>query len=208
MERNTTFLKGEYYHVFNRGINKEKIFFSTSDQNHFQKLLYTRNTLERIDSSRVKGVPLHKIKRGDTLVNILTYALMPNHFHLLLQEKEDGGISKFMGKLGTAYSMYINTKHSRTGPLMCRPFRSKHIDSDEYFRWVVSYIHMNPSELTQNGSIKDFLLKYPFSSYIDYYGSVREEKLLIEQDKLPFPSSELESINIMTKTLHEEEQLI
>ncbi len=208
MERNLNFVVGEYYHIYNRGINKNKIFFEKGDQKHFQRLLYTRNTHDRIDSTRVKGVPLHKIPRGGTLVNIVAYALMSNHFHILIEEKQEGGISKFMGKLGTAYSMYVNTKYSRSGPLMCRPFRSKHIDSDEYFRWVISYIHINPSELSGDISVTDFLAKYPFSSYVDYYKSPREETLLLEKKSLPFPATQLESIETMTKILHEEENLI
>ena len=78
----------------------------------------------------------YKMAQGSLgpLVEIVAYAQMDNHFHLLIKEIQDSGIVKFMSKLLTAYSTYMNKKYDRTGPLMCRPFRAKHVDSDEYFR--------------------------------------------------------------------------
>jgi len=198
MERSLTYLPNNYYHIYNRGINKREIFFDKNDWKHFQTLLYTRNSTKRIDSTRVKRLPLHKIDRGETIVDLAAYVLMPNHFHLLLKEKVEGGISSFMGKLGTAYSMYINTKYERSGPLMCRPYRSKYIDSDEYMRWVLSYIHMNP--VKKNPNISQ-LNNYHYSSYPDYYQPNRPESTIINKECLPFSFQELEDINSMLNIL-------
>lgn len=203
MERTTAFSVDNYYHVFNRGVNKQLIFNSESDYVHFQKLLYTRNTRKRIDSSRVKKLPFNKIDRGETVVDIVAYALMPNHYHLLLHEKQDGGISSFMSKLGTAHAMYMNTKYERTGPLMCRPFRSRHADSDEYLKWLLSYIHLNPLEILSTLNLQS-LKDYKFSSYFDYYSnSHRDEEMIIETNKLPFDIKSLEAVADMKETLKE-----
>ena len=83
------------------------------------------------------------------LVSILSYCLMPNHFHLILYEHTENGISKFMGKLLTAYSMYFNKKYDRSGPLFTHPFRSEHINNDSQYMYIFSYIHLNPLSIIQ-----------------------------------------------------------
>lgn len=193
MERTVTFEIGNFYHVYNRGVDKMRIFRQPTDYIHFQKQLFTRNSDKRIDSARVKGVPFNKIDRGNTIVDVVAYALMPNHFHVLLHEKQRGGISTFMNKLGTAHAMYFNTKYERSGPLMCRPFRAKHVDSDEYFRLVFSYIHLNPCEIVANHSLG----AYPYSSYPDYYEDNRAEAVLLNKAVLPIDSAELEDLSVM-----------
>ena len=86
-----------------------------------------------------------------TYCDILAYCLMPNHFHLLLQDAlpAGGGISKFMQKVGTAYTMYFNASRERAGNLFVKPFRSKHVSDDRYFKRVAQYIHFNPIELME-----------------------------------------------------------
>ncbi|MCD5384607.1 MAG: transposase, partial [Candidatus Pacebacteria bacterium] len=223
MERHVPFEEGEYYHVYNRGVDKRKIFFSEGDWNHFMWLLFARNSEGHIRAPRKK--PQANGQRGsltilpmdanrETLVDICAYALMDNHFHLLLKEKQEGGISKFMGKLLTAFALYMNTKYDRTGPLMCRPFRAKHIDSDEYLRWVISYIHLNPVDQVEPkwkefgvSSLKEtqeFLSKYKYSSYSDYFtigqrGSLttRQEGAIINKDALPIDISDLDNLKEM-----------
>lgn len=140
-------------------------------------------------------------------MNILAYSLMPNHFHILLQEISRGGVSKFMLKLMTSYSMYFNIKNERSGPLFVRPFRAKHVDSDEYFRWVFSYVHLNPLDIQFPGwkerGISDgeatqaFLLDYPFSSYKDYAGPTRPERAILNPGALPVDVKDLEDIGVM-----------
>ena len=122
-------------------------------------------------------VKIFEEKQGETLVDIIAYALMPNHIHLLLKEKIEGGISRFMLKLMTAYSMYFNTKHERSGPLFTRPFRSRHVGSDEYLQWLFAYILLNPLDIHQKNwkeqGLKDkraaqvFLREYRYGSFSD-----------------------------------------
>ena len=136
-----------------------------------------------------------KIKRGKELVNIGAYCLMPNHFHLLLQEKEDGGISRFMQKLLTGYTMYFNKRQDRTGALFQGKFQSRHVDEDNYLKYLVAYIHLNPVKLIdtkwkENGisnreRAEKYLEEYSYSTYPEYTGKDRVEKAIIERDSLP-----------------------
>ncbi len=144
------FAPNEWYHCYSRGIDKRTIFESPSDHERFMQLLYLTNTTSALHRSNIKEWQTEVIvdlPRTNTLVSLGAYCLMPNHFHLLIHEDNEGGISKFMQKLGTAYTMYFNLKYERSGGLLTRPFRARHISNDEYFQHVVNYIHMNPIEL-------------------------------------------------------------
>jgi putative transposase len=196
MQRRTLFIEGEHYHIYNRGVDKGNVFRNQKDWEHFQYLLYLSNGTNPLAFNRVRGDPF-EWSRGKTLTDILAYAVMPNHFHLIVREKTKGGISKFLGKFLTAYSMYFNTKYNRSGPLFCRPSRAKHIDSDEYFRWVFAYVHLNPIDLLESDwkekGLRDtekarlFMQSYSFSSFPDYFGEARQESRILEKKALPIP---------------------
>jgi putative transposase len=194
VDRKNPFVAGEYYHVYNRGVDKRDIFHEPRDWDRLRDGMYICNTGKAI---KFRDLPLDifSFERGETLVDIFAYALMPNHFHMILGEKKEGGISAFTGKLLTSYSMYFNTKYERTGPLMCRPFRSSHIGNDDYFRWVFSYVHLNPLELIEPGwkerGIRDagrarvYLASHAHSSYSDYFVGDRKESRVLAKDALP-----------------------
>lgn len=209
MERKTQFIQGEFYHVYNRGIDKRKIFFTENDKKHFQNLLLLKNDSgqrrmrwDREDSSQLmgKGSPC-------PLVAIIAYVLLDNHFHLVLKELEEGGISKFMSKLLTAHAMYMNKKYERTGPLMCRPFRAKHIDSDGYFRWLIAYVHLNTLDMLfenwkEEGirnikKAQTFLETYKYSSFLDYFGKARPENNILARSSLPINIKDLDDVRKM-----------
>src|SRR3989344_6922004 len=107
--------KSEYYHVFNRGVDKRNIFLGNYDKSRFQKLLYICNGTKVVHFSNLyelaKSNEIYSIERGNLLVDIGAYCILSNHFHLLLRERRAGGISRFMQKLSTAYTMYFN-KHN------------------------------------------------------------------------------------------------
>lgn len=115
---------------------------------------------------------------------------MNNHYHLLLREIAENGISRFMQKVGTGYSMYFNAKNQRIGNVFVKPFRSKHIVDDIYLRHVLQYIHLNPAEIFEPGwkkgivadmrSLERQLAEYPFSSLVDYHGSTRPELAVLD----------------------------
>jgi len=199
MERKVKFVPGEYYHLFSRGVEKRKIFLNTKDYERFMALLYIMNRPDSFHFTNfLKNKKLAEIfdePKEKSLVSILSYTLMPNHFHILVCENEEGGISKFMSRLLTAYSMYFNTKYERSGPLFTRPFRSQHISEESQYLWIFSYIHLNPikiikKDFKENGigdknSVQKFLKSYKYSSYIDYYGIDRPESKILDFSRIP-----------------------
>ncbi|MEI8175112.1 MAG: transposase, partial [bacterium] len=127
--RTTSLVQGEYYHIYNRGNSKQKIFHDKEDYLRFISLLYISNSSESFnlyDLHRDTNFNVYEIERINFLVNVGAFCLMPNHFHILITEKIEGGISKFMQKLSTAYSMYYNKKYKRTGGLFEGKFKSQH----------------------------------------------------------------------------------
>ena len=176
MQRKTAFAEGEYYHIYSQGVEKRKIFLNTKDYNRFLALLYIMNQDEPFRMENfLRSNKLENIfdeKRAETLVSIVGYCLMPNHFHLILYEHIENGISKFMGKLLTAYSMYFNTKYQRSGSLFSHPFRSEHISNEPQYLYIFSYVHLNPISILEgkwkeNGvknkkATEEFLKKYHF----------------------------------------------
>lgn len=136
-----------------------------------------------------------EVKVDKSLVDIFAYSLMPNHFHVLLRQKTDGSITVFMKKLATAYSMYFNTKYEHSGVLFQGRFKSKHVGEDDYFRYLFSYIHLNPAELIEPKwkeqgvsnveSFKKFMTEYVYSSHNDYIGAARPERAIISFDEAP-----------------------
>ena len=195
MERRIVFSEGEYYHIYNRGVDKRNIFMEGNDYVRFQKMLYVANSTKPVVYKTIQGVPLDKIERDEQIVAIGAYCLMPNHFHILVKEISEGGITRFMEKLGTGYSMYFNKKYNRTGFLFQGNFKAEHVDSDEYLKYLYSYIHLNPVKLIdptwKEVGIRDaettrvYLENYHSSSYPDYLGVDREEKLILSKNEFP-----------------------
>ena len=186
------FVVDEWYHCYNRGVDKRKIFEDVRDYERFLLGLFVGNSEIPVHISNLKSSRLQEalnddsLERGDPLVEIGAYCLMPNHFHLLIRETTEGGIAKFMQKLCTGYTMYFNTKYERTGALLSGTFKSKHVSDDRYLKHLVSYIHLNPAELfnpkwkigqENPHKIKKNLEEYRYSSLPDFFGQKRLESL-------------------------------
>lgn len=202
--RKTTFVVGEYFHIFNRGNSKQKIFHDLQDYRHFIGLLYLLNTQENrnlYDLKRNHHFDIYSVVNKNPLVSIGAYCLMPNHFHIILTEKIEGGLSKFMQKVATAYVMHHNNKYQRTGSLFEGKFKSEHANNDRYLKYLFSYIHLNPIKLIdknwKKNGIKnreetlDYLYKYEFSSYLDFLGVQRNQNKILNIKDFPiyFPTS-------------------
>lgn len=194
--RNLDFSIEQYYHVYNRGTDKRDIFLDDADRQRFIKLLFIANgSTPFVFRELPKGLLYTEFDRGESITAIGAYCLMPNHFHLLLKETGENGISKFIGKVLTSYSSYFNKKYSRSGSLFEGTFKAKHLDSDEYLKYIFSYIHLNPVKLIdpnwkENGiknydKSKKYLNEYPYSSYLDYIGNNRLESKIINKDVFP-----------------------
>ncbi len=196
MLRKDPFITGEYYHLYNRGIDKRVIFKSVRDYRRFMMLLYLANSTKsfRLDDILKKQQKNFEeiliMDKDKSLVAIGAWCLMPNHFHLMVRQEVDGGITKFMKKLGTGYSMYFNIKYERQGALFGGLFKSKLVDADDnYMKQLFAYIHLNPldtvfynwQENIEKSSLdmKEFLDRYEYSSYQDFLGVDRIEKHLL-----------------------------
>lgn len=215
--RNFTLAPGEFYHLYNRGTDKRKIFNNKKDYARFLALLYLCNRTTPADL-KFQGRNLEEIvqkeagKDPDKLIDICAFCLMPNHFHLLVREKTDNGISKFMQKLTTGYTMYFNKQYERTGGLFQGSFKSTHADNDPYLSYLISYIHLNPvklidpkwkeSGIKDRGRAENFLRDYQFSSYKDYLEGGRVEEKIINKTALPeYFQTPKEFQNIVTEWL-------
>ena len=199
--RKVPFAPGEFYHIYNRGNSKQVIFHDKQDSDRFLALLYAVNTKQNV-ALRLVFEDMYKFERGERLVSIGSHCLMSNHFHLLLTEVDEGGISKFMQKLTTAYSMYYNKKYIRTGGLFEGKFKSEHAGKDRYLKYLFSYIHLNPLKIINKNwktdGIKnkqkalEFLKNYTYSSYEDYQGVQRPEGAILNREAFPdyFPTKQ------------------
>lgn len=216
--RKHAFTLGEYYHVYNRGNSRQNIFLDTHDHGRFQRMLYLTNGCKhvRIDLIRDSGVDFYKFKQDQHLVAIGAYCLMPNHFHILLTPLVEGGVSLFMQKLSTGYSMYFNQRHGRTGSLFEGKFKSQHANEDIYLKYLFPYIHMNPLKLIDpqwkdkgvmnKRRAQQYLERYPFSSLMDYLGWKRDENRILHTNSFPQYFDDPESVRKNMYTWFSERQ--
>lgn len=161
------FVNGEYYHIYNRGVEKKPIFNIRRDYTRFLKTInYYQFAGPKPKLSRFLFNPdlIVKPNLNDKIVEIVCYCLMPNHFHFLVKQLKDGGITEFVSKLSNSYTKYFNTKHTRVGPLFQGEFKAVLVTSDEQLIHVSRYIHLNPAVayLVKN------LDQYEWSSYSEY----------------------------------------
>lgn len=143
---------GEYYHIYNRGVDKRIIFSDDYDVERFVLSMIEFNVIEPIGSIYEKRFSDKKLgretsKKDETeeqkLVDVVAYCLNPNHFHLLLKQTSDGGISEFMKRLSGGYTKYYNHKYERSGVLLQGVFRAIHVNSNEYLLHVSAYVNLN-----------------------------------------------------------------
>jgi putative transposase len=201
--RETDFFEGEYYHIYNRGNSKQKIFLDDKDRERFLKLLYLCNSEQKIDFKNdivKRKINAWDFEKGESIVNIGAWVLMPNHFHLYITPRTnarrssnsiENTITNFMHRVLTAYVKYFNAKYQRTGSLFEGNFKSVHIKKDTQAKYLFSYIHLNPLKLIypklKEEGIKDkkkaldFLNSYKWSSYFEYLEIFRPENLIINR---------------------------
>lgn len=195
--RSVSLASGEFFHIYNRGTDKRQIFFDKADHQRFQELLYLCNSAEKINVRDIRKTyqNIFEYERDESLVSIGAYCLMPNHFHLLLKGNSDNGITKFMNKVSTGFSMYFNKRYDRKGSLFQGKFKAEHADTDEYLKYLYAYIHLNPVKLIdakwKEEGVKDaakaynFAASFAYSSLPDYLGQVRPENAIINTKLFP-----------------------
>ena len=172
--RKIPFATGEYYHLYNRGIDKRNVFSNQKDLNRFFQSMIEFNTTKPIGSiyenSFVKSGQLggftSKLKnKNKKLVNFVAYCLNSNHYHFIIKQTQERGIEKFMQRLGTGYTMYFNEKEKRSGSLFQGVFKSLHINTNEYLLHLSAYVNLN-DRVHQLGSETSKLVKSSWREYI------------------------------------------
>ncbi|MBU3935026.1 transposase [Patescibacteria group bacterium] len=202
--RKIQFAKGHIYHIYNRGVEKRDIFLSDNDRWRFLQGLFLFNDEKTVANllfrlEKEKKALNFKILREylnqwkderKALTKIMLDCLKPNHFHLLLEEISDGGISRFMQKLGVGYTRYFNKKYERNGHLFQGPFQVVRVENDDQLRYLIAYINViNPLQeiesQTKEGRVKDvdrimkFLENYPWSTHLEYLG--KRDSVIIDK---------------------------
>ncbi len=162
---NPTLANGRFYHIYNRGVEKRIIFLDKRDLLRFLEAInYYRKTPTplKLSDFRRGETRLNKSNNQTELVRIHCFCLMPNHFHLLIEQITDNGISTFLRKLTNSYTRYFNTKHDRVGPLFQGSFKAKLVENEEYLLQLSKYIHRNPFPLSKWEAKYHHFSSYPY----------------------------------------------
>ena len=179
------------YHAYNRGAHKAPIFNEPEDYLRFQRLLYLGNSVKPLKAS-LCNENVFSIDREQTLVEILAYCLMPNHFHIVLADRIENGMTIFMRKVCTSYSMYYNFKYKHSGTLFQGSLKSKYVENDYYLNTLINYVHLNPFGIEEPDMAKEakpdymrdayeYSRKYKYSSLKDYLNEDRPERIIVSR---------------------------
>lgn len=193
---------GNIYHVLNRGVDKRNIFLNDEDRLRFVHDLFEFNNTEPINNvtyffsqSKAFATPYVERKPRKLLVEVLSFSIMPNHYHLMLRPLYDDGVFRFIKRLNMGYAMYFNQKYERTGALFQGRYKAIRIVNEAHFIHLPYYIHFNPLDLitpewrerkmnNYDTAVK-FLETYRWSSHLDYLGkknfpSVTQREFLLD----------------------------
>lgn len=180
--RKTPIVTGQTYHVFNRGVNKQPILFTPRDYNRavdtIKYYIVNRPPLpysKFIKLTREAGNEVStRMLKGEHGVKLISYVLMPNHFHFILTQLIDEGITNFIRNLQISITKYINTKNNRSGPLLQGQFKVVLIEDDEQLIHVCRYVHLNPYTSFIVNNIEE-LKSYNWSSLREFLSLTDEE---------------------------------
>jgi len=195
--RKTNFAIGEYYHVYNRGVDKRNIFQESFDLDRFFQSIQEFNSIDPIGSIYEKSFEKKKKYHSNDslLVEVVAYCLNPNHYHFILKQVAEKGVQKFMHRLGGGYTTYFNTKYERSGVLFQGRFKAKHVSSNEYLLHLSVYI--NGNNLLGGSAPK--LSKTSLGEYL--VGSTKpfcNKKIILEQFQSP-----KEYKDFFTRSMHD-----
>ena len=194
--RKTLLVTDEFYHIFNRGVASQPTFLSKRDYQRMMEIIpFYRNDSLPFKYSKFLSLPIREraivwekiVKRRDSLVEIIAYCLMPNHFHFLLKQTKENGIRRFIGNVVNSYTKYFNTKRGRTGPLFQGRFKAVRIETDNQLLHLSRYIHLQPFTSYLVKSLEE-LIEYPYSSFPEYLGKVKEGVCVKEEILAHFKS--------------------
>lgn len=209
--RNIRFANGEFYHIYNRGVDKRPIFLDQYDLDRFLQSMREFNSQNPI-GSLFENSFRDKTQLGNRvakLVDIVAYCLNPNHYHLILMQRLENGISEFMHRLGTGHTQSFNIKYKRSGVLFQGKFKALHIDSNEYLLYLSAYVNLN----NKAHQIKNKMIKSSWDEYIDGNNNMCAKDIILKQFDTPseyknFAESSLQDILGHKKLYKELEKLL
>lgn len=208
---------GEFYHIYNRGMAKQKIFLNESDYIRFMFCLLYFQSTKTFNNIGYYTSYFKKCRRfnpsADTLskiisnrsVGLINFVLMPNHFHLTVLEISEKGTAMYMQRVLNSYTKYFNTKYKRTGHLFQGPYQAVHVENNEQLLHLSAYIHKNPREI-QNINSNKKLMNYFWSSYQDYAAENRWPGLLKTDVILEQFRNKAEYINFVKTSIAKERE--
>lgn len=171
-------IEGEFYHVYNRGVDKREIFSDQEDVDRFLKSMIEFNVVEPIRSIYENSF-LKEKKHQDKLVEFVCFSLVINHYHFILKQVSEKGIEKFMQRLSNGYTKYFNNKQKRSGTLFQGRYKSKHIDSDNYLFHLSAYVNLNQKVHPLGHSMSKLKL---YSSWGEYKNEKNNNIKICEKD--------------------------
>ncbi len=210
------FTTGEIYHVYNRGVEKRDVVRNDKDRVRFVHDLFEFNdTLPTLNAGYRYTQKSAPRRPRNVLVDILCFCVMQNHYHLLLRQVKENGVTLFMRKFGTGYTNFFNTKYKRVGPLFQGTFKAVHITEEAHLLYLPHYIHLNPldmympqwrlGKISNTAKALEFLNSYRWSSYLDYIGKKNFPSLTQRGFLLDFyksrPDEEISYYNELTEWL-------
>lgn len=176
--RVTPVITDHYYHVYNRGVARMPVFYTVSDYRYMLRAFEYYRFIDvplrlsqflHLDAAQQLYLKNETESKAKTLISVVAYVLMPNHFHLILRQNVDNGIALYMGRAINSYARYLNTKRKRVGPLFQGVYKAVRIESNEQLLHLSRYIHLNPFV---GGIIrKEAVCTYPWSSLSVFIGA-------------------------------------
>ena len=180
------FVTGEYYHVYNRGVDRRQLFSDKSDLDRFLESMDEFNSIKPIGSiyeNSFLNSDIQEKRKSTKLVQFICYCVNPNHYHFVLKQVSDGGISEFMKRLGGGYTWYFNNKNKRSGALFQGLFKAVHVDTNDYLLHLSAYVNLNYRVHKLGG----LTAKFVESSWEEYTGNKQEnfchKNVILEQFK-------------------------
>lgn len=169
-------------HIFNQGVDRRQIFLIREDYERFKAYLYILNDVESVRPANIIARDgdgkTYSFARGEPLVRVVAFSLLPTHFHLLVEPLRDDGVARFMQKVATGYTMYFNARTIRMGTLFASGYKSHVIERDE-LKYTRAYIHMTSAQFFHDDwqkatpeELRLFagkMVTYPYASLQEYH---------------------------------------
>ncbi len=177
-QRKVPLITGEYYHIYNRGFRKRKIFLSSANYGRaYQTLQYYQLSEPPFKFSHFQLRSLKRqqeilVQLDHTSIEVIAFCFMPNHFHILIKQLENNGINHYISKFSLSYAKYFNTLHEKSGPVFEGRFKAVLVNTNEQLLHLSRYIHLNPYTASIAKTINE-LKYYPYSSLKEYLHSYR-----------------------------------